>query len=452
MNTKLTPLIVLVSVFTIAKASAQNPVLEDYLRQGIESNLQLKQEQLQYERSMEYLHQARALFLPNIAANASYTVANGGRKIQFPIGDLLNNVYSTLNQLTASDNFQQVQNADVQFLPNNFQETKLRVIQPLFNPEIYFNYKAQQELISVQQAKKNAYENELKYSIAAGYYQYLQTEDALHVLTETKKILEELVRLNEKLVSNDKATKDIVLNAQYEVSVTDVELARAERNNQVARAYFNFLLNRDLDSDIIRDTTLISAFNTYDIEALTETALNHREEIKEAQGGLRANEQIIGMARGKAFMPTVSAVGDIGYQGFEYKYNADQQFWLVQFSLSWDIFKGGEKRSKIQQARIEYDITENKLEQLQKQIELQVIQSYHDLEASQKSLVTAITGVKRAERAFQIINAKYKEGQALLIEFLDTQNKMTTAQLYQSIATFDLLTKEAALQRTIANL
>jgi outer membrane protein TolC len=66
--------------------------------------------------------------------------------------------------------------------------------------------------------------------------------------------------------------------------------------------------------------------------------------------------------------------------------------------------------------------------------------------------VTATTGVIRAERAFQIINAKYKEGQVLLLEFLDAQNKMTTAQLYQSIATYDLLTKEAALQRTISNL
>jgi outer membrane protein TolC len=185
---------------------------------------------------------------------------------------------------------------------------------------------------------------------------------------------------------------------------------------------------------------------------LTETALSHREEIKDAQGGLRANEKIMEMSRAKAFMPTVSAVGDIGFQGFEYKYNADQQFWLVQFSLTWDIFKGGEKRSKIQQSRIEYEVTENKLEQLRKQIELQVIQSYHDLEASQKSLVTATTGVIRAERAFQIINAKYKEGQVLLLEFLDAQNKMTTAQLYQSIATYDLLTKEAALQRTISNL
>jgi len=41
-----------------------------------------------------------------------------------------------------------------------------------------------------------------------------------------------------------------------------------------------------------------------------------------------------------------------------------QQYWLVQFGLTWDIFKGGEKRAKTQQARIDYQVAENKIEQL----------------------------------------------------------------------------------------
>jgi outer membrane protein len=451
MKIKITPIIVWLSV-CVAPAYAQRPVLEGYIQQGIESNLQLKQEQLQYERSVEQLAQARALFLPYIAANASYTLADGGRKIQIPIGDLLNPIYSTLNQLTGSDNFPQIGNVSEQFLPNNFHETKLRVIQPLFNPEIYFNYKAQKELLSVQQAQKNAYENELKFAIASAYYQYLQSEDAIIIFQKTQALLEELVHFNQKLVANERATKDLVLNAQYELSAIEGQQAQAQRDNQVAKAYFNFLLNRDLSSDIVKDTAFVSSFTRYDIGKLTTSALTNRSEIKQVQSGLEASEKIIGMSRSKALLPTVNAVGDIGYQGYKYNFNADQQYWLLQFSLSWDIFKGGERRSKIQQAKLDYSVTENKLQQLQKQIELQVIQQYNELEAAQKSWTTTTTGVKRAEGAFQIIRAKYNEGQALLIEYLDAQNKMTTAQLQQSIATYELLRKEASLQKTIANL
>ena len=52
-------------------------------------------------------------------------LAAGGRAIDFPIGDLLNPVYSTLNALTQTNQFPQVENESITFLPHNFQETKI---------------------------------------------------------------------------------------------------------------------------------------------------------------------------------------------------------------------------------------------------------------------------------------------------------------------------------------
>jgi outer membrane protein TolC len=95
---------------------------------------------------------------------------------------------------------------------------------------------------------------------------------------------------------------------------------------------------------------------------------------------------------------------------------------------------------------------ENKMEQLKKQIELQVIQAHYELKAAQQSYETSRSGVKSTERSFQIIQSKYKEGQAILLEYLDAQNKFTTAQLTHSINQYEVLRKSAALQKTINNL
>jgi outer membrane protein TolC len=95
---------------------------------------------------------------------------------------------------------------------------------------------------------------------------------------------------------------------------------------------------------------------------------------------------------------------------------------------------------------------ENKREQLKKQIELQVVQTYYEWETAQQTLMSSQNGARSAARSFQIIQAKYKEGQAILLEYLDAQNKLTTAQLTQSINHFELMRKEAALQKVIANL
>jgi outer membrane protein len=437
----------------VVQALGQSQVLEGYIQEGLKSNLQLKQEQLNYERSVENLDASRSLFLPQVSAVANYTLAGGGRKISFPVGDLLNPVYTTLNQLTGSNSFPQIENVNTQFLPNDFHDTKLRVIQNIFNPDIYFAYKAQKELITVQQAQKKAYENELKFNIASAYYQYMQSTEALNILNKTHTLLQELLRVNQKLVANAKATKDVVLSAEYEISKVEQQIAESEKNNQVAKSYFNFLLNRDFGNEIIQDSTIASSvLQEQSVQQLKEQALGQRQELKQLEGGLRANEQLVGLQKGSAFLPKLNAVGDIGYQGFQYKFDSPQQYYLVQFGLSWDVFKGGEKRTKIQQARIDQQVMENRMEQLKKQIELQVIQAHYELEMTKTALHSSESGVKSTERSFQIVRSKYNEGQAILLEYLDAQNKMTTARLSQSINHYELLRKEAALQKTIASL
>jgi outer membrane protein len=92
------------------------------------------------------------------------------------------------------------------------------------------------------------------------------------------------------------------------------------------------------------------------------------------------------------------------------------------------------------------------MDQLKKQIELQVIQAHYELEMANKTLEASQSGVRSTERSFQIIQSKYREGQAILLEYLDAQNKLTTARLTQSINHYELLRKEAALQKTIATL
>jgi len=454
MNIKTATLYLVVMFLFSGSLFAQSSVLENYIQEGLKSNLQLKQEQLNFEKSEQSLLLSRALFFPQVSAMGNYTLAGGGRRISFPVGDLLNPVYTTLNQLTGSSSFPQIANVNEQFLPNNFHDTKFRIVQSIFNPDIYFAYKAQKELTTVQQAQKKAYENELKFNIASAYFQYLQSGDGLAILRKTKALLNELLKVNQKLVANAKATKEVVLNAEYELSKTDQQIAETEKNSQVARSYFNFLLNRELGQEILEDTAIMlsdtGAGKT--IQELTSQALLQRQEVKQLGGGIRANEQLLGLQKGSFFWPKVNAVGDIGYQGFEYKFDNPQQYYLVQFGLTWDLFKGGEKKTRIQQARIDQQVMENRMDQLKKQIELQVIQAHYELESAKTALRAAQSGVKSTERSFQIIQSKYAEGQAILLEYLDAQNKLTTSRLTQSINHYELLRKEAALQKVIASL
>ncbi|WP_170061077.1 TolC family protein [Spirosoma aerolatum] len=429
-----------------------SPILENYIREGVANNLGLRQESLEISRVTESLHQARSLFYPRVAFNPTYSLAAGGRRLEFPVGDLLNPAYKTLNQIIGADRFPtNIENVNQLLAPNNFHDTKLTISYAIFNTDIQYNYLIQKQLLSAQEARKRVVENELRYNIATAYYQYLQTLDAIRIYENSNKVLNELARLNEKLIANNVATKEVLTSARYEISKVDQQLAVAQKNRETAKAYFNFLLNRELNAGIDVDSSLtrILPESKENLTDLQQTALRGRQELTQLTGSLDAARTAVKLNEANAKIPNVYIGGNTGFQGFGYTFQ-NQAYVVAQVGLQWDLFKGYEKRSKIQQAKIQTDALQTKLAEVQRQIQLQVLQAYYDLNAATESLAATQSGVLNADQTFRVIDSKYRNGQSLLIEYIRYQNDRQTAQLQHSLARMDVLVKRAALDRAVA--
>jgi outer membrane protein TolC len=445
-------LLIPLTVVAQPSPSGLSPILENYVREGLSNNLALRQESLEISRVTESLNQAKSLFYPRVAFNPTYSLAAGGRRLEFPVGDLLNPAYKTLNQIIGADRFPtNIENVNQLLAPNNFHDTKFTVNYAIFNTDIQYNYLIQKQLLSAQQARKRVVQNELRYNIATAYYQYLQTLDAIRIFENSRSVLGELTRLNEKLVSNNVATKEVVTSARYEVSKIDQQLAVAEKNRETARAYFNFLLNRDLTVAVDVDSSLTKILpeSKENVADLQQTALRGRQELAQLNGSLDAARTTVKLNEANAKIPNVYVGANTGFQGFGYTFQ-NQAYVVAQVGLQWDLFKGYEKRSKIQQAKIQTDVLQTRLAEVQRQIQLQVLQAYYDLNAATESLAATQSGMLNADQTFRVIDSKYRNGQSLLIEFLRYQNDRQTAQLQHSLARMDVLMKRAALDRAVA--
>lgn len=423
-------------------------ILESYIQEGLKQNLGLKQERLEIEKSVENINQAKANFMPKVTFNPTYSLAAGGRKLDFPIGDLLNPVYSTLNQLTKTNNFPQVENVNQQLAPNNFHDTKLSFQYPIFNTDIRYNLLIQRDLLSAQEAKKRVLENEIRYSITTAYLQYLQTLEAQKIYQVSRSLLTDFVKFNEKLVSNNVATKDVVYSAEYEVSKLDQQIGTLDKNRQSVQVFLNYLMNRDFSTEIIADTNLVNGYIGFPISLsqAKEDALKNRQEISQISTNIKVSENAVKLQQMNAIRPQVFVGGNMGFQGFGYTFK-NQAYAIGQLGLSWDIYHGYEKKSKIQQAKIQKNILDTKLEEVKQQIQLQVSQAYFELEAAKKSLITAQDGTKKAEKYFKIVESRYRNGQSIMIEYLRASDDIITARLQESIAKYDILVKQAALDK-----
>jgi outer membrane protein len=428
-------------------------LLEGYVQEGLRNNLALKQEGLEISRVAESLTQAKALFYPRVAFNPTYSLAAGGRRLEFPVGDLLNPAYAALNKLTGQDRFPtNIPNVNQLLAPNDFHDTKFTVQYAIYSTDIQYNYLIQKNLLSAQEARKRVVENEIRYGIQTAYYQYLQTLEGLRIYDNARSTLRELARLNEKLVTNNVATKEIVSQARYELSKVDQQVAVAEKNRETARAYVNFLLNRDLAAPLLIDSTLaqVKAPVAEDgLPVLQQSAVRNRQEVSQLGYSLKAAQTAVKLNEANAMIPNLYVGGNAGFQGFGYTFR-NQAYAVAQLGLQWDLFRGYEKRSKIQQAKIQTNLLQTRLAELERQIQLQVLQAYYDLDAANESMVATQSGMANAEQTFRIVDSKYRNGQALLIEFLRVQNDRLTAQLQQSLAREDVLVKRAALNRVVA--
>jgi outer membrane protein TolC len=438
----------LIMIFWAATSNAQSP-LDDYIRFGLDNNLALKQKETSYKKSLEALKEAQSLFYPNISLNARYSVAEGGRTIDLPIGDLLNPVYATLNQLLHQNVFPGIENQSFMFLRPHEQETKIRMIQPLFNPDIYYNSKIRKELVQSEKITVDQYRQELAAEIRKAYYNVGMAERLVLMLNETRKLLEENVRVNQKLVDNGKITIDNLYRSETELSRFDQKMLNADKNRILAVAYFNFLLNKPLDEKVVVGEPDLFPQPAGDPSGFAAKALDSREEIRKLDKAGEISDLNVKMNQSGA-LPNLLIVADYGIQGEEYKINKDADFGQASAVLTWDLFAGFQNRSKIRQAKLAREQLDQQEEEVRKQIELQVLNAFNELKTAQEGIVAAESQVKTAREGFRLVKRRYDEGQANLIEFIDARTSLTQAEENLIICKYSWLSQYAEFEKVAA--
>jgi outer membrane protein len=443
--------IIYLSLFIFFESLMGQTILNNYIKEGLASNLALKQKEFSYNKSAAALDEARGLFFPSIGINARYSRAGGGRTIDIPVGDLVNPIYTGLNSIVGQQLYPtNIPNQSVNFLREKEHETKLSVVQPIFKPEIYFNYKIKSNLAELQQAERDAYARELVKEIKTAYYNVLKTNEVLILFNETLKLVDENLRVSNSLYKNDKVTKDVIYRAEAEKSAILESIEEAKKNYDLARFYFNFLLNKPLDTKIELASIDQSTMDNDNLdEDIFNSAIANREELFQLDAAIKASSNNKKLSTSGYYPGLVLAV-DYGFQGEEYKFTKEDDFWMASLVFQWNLFNGLQDKAKSEQAEWDTKNLELQKLELQKQINLQVRDAQRQLEVSKSKLKTADDRQRSAEKSFEIVNKKFANQMASQIEFIDARTTFTQASINKTIIQYDYLIAEAALERVAA--
>lgn len=452
-----------ISVFLIwftLITNAQENVLDNYVNHALESNIALKQKNYSYDKSLEALKEAKRMYLPVVSIEARYSRAQGGRTAVVPFGELMNPAYNNLDVINQSmalanpsypefPDYPEVQDYELNFIREKEHETKVQVVMPVFNSAIINNHLIKKELTDVEKINVDIYKRELAKEVKSAYINYLRTIQKVELYENTLKLVEENLRNTQSLFEHEKITKDELFAARAHVKEIEKDLTEANKDEVMTKAFFNFLLNRKYNAEIEVATLETIGIATTSLDSLQTLAIDNREEMLQAIKYLDINTQQVKNQKGQA-LPEISLYASYGYQGESYSFTDEYNFGQAGLKLSWEIFNSGQRRAKVQQAKIDLDITKEKKYELERQIEMEVLDAYYSIETAKQGVELAKEEVANYKQAYELILKKYNRGMVNHLEYSNALNNLLNAENKLLLANYEYYLKQIELERVVA--
>ena len=430
----------------VLPALAQGP-LAGYINTGLKQNQVLTQKNISLEQSLLALKNAKSYFLPEVSFKTDYLTAQGGRQIIFPAGDLLNGVYSSLNQLTTSDQFPTISNVNQQLLPHNFYDARVRIAYSLLNTDRYYNKQISQQQVTLQKYEIETYAQELVREIKQAYYAYCASLDAVRIYRDAYVLVEQNLKVNQSLLKNGKGLPANVLRAESEQEAVNAKIIDAENGRVNARHYMNFLINRPLTDSVIFEKQELPDSLLGKIISRPETT--QRSELKHASVAIELSGTAIRKSK-NFYVPRLNTFLDLGSQAPDFKYNSNSRYYFLGVQLDIPIFSGNRNVNNIRLAEFDKSSLELQKDLLGKRLQWMA-------ESSQNNVLSSVAAVRVTEKQlasasayFKLIEKGYNEGTNSLIEYLDARDQLTSSSLKLSINQYNLLSQIADYERQTA--
>lgn len=423
---------------------SQKFVLDSYIEEALMQNLVLRQKNIPLAKSRLALKEAEKRFKPTADFSFSYTLAYGGRTIDLPIGDLLNPVYNTLNRLTQSNQFPQLENVENQLLPNNFYDGRVRISYPVFNKDLNLQKEVRMQEVLLQENEIEIYKKELILSVKTAYYQYGLALEGQLILGNAKNFLENSLETVQILVREGKALPAQVLRAENEIEILDSKLKEADNHVINAQLYLNFLLNREnnlplkfekppLETDLLKDVEVFKWNESNPVFKKIDLALSIQNLLE------KRNQQF--------FIPQISLFSDIGSQAFNWQLNNKSVYLIGGVQLMMPLWVN--KMNKLKNEQIQLDIQALKWnkELLANQENLSIQMAVNKVTVSKKAFTSMAKQVQTAATYLRLTERGFQEGAVSLLEMYDAQNQYTNALLQENMKYYQYLMALSELQK-----
>lgn len=283
-----------------------------------------------------------------------------------------------------------------------------------------------------QRAGQNlaAAEHDIILQVKEAYFNILKAEKirlvAEDALVQVKSHLDDaLAFYQEQMIP-----RNDLLEAEVRHAQAKQDLIHYQNTERIARAHFNTVLRRDINTPVAVENILTEPTEVFSIDDCLKEAQQQRPELREAELHVAQKEKAVRFEQ-SSYFPQISLVADYQKMGDQIDLGGnpyeDSESWTISGVLKWEFWEWGKKHYRISARRAEVQQARERKKKIDDDIAFEVKQSWLRLDEARSNIAVARTALEQSTENLRLNRERFREQMANTTDVLDAQTLMTEA-------------------------
>lgn len=415
--------IILGALLLTLSLSAQKPwTLEQCVDTALANNRNVKQQALTKKSKQIDYEQARNNLLPNLNASANQSF-NFGRSLA------VNNVYQNTNSSQSSVG-----------IASNI---------TLFNGlKMKYNIDARKADMFASDADLEKIKQDITMSVAAGFLQILLNKELLQIANNQLELTKTKIEQRKVLVAAGKLAEGEMYELISEEAKEEQSRIQAENTLKLSMLDLSQILELDHfeNLDVIAPENLSeSDLQLLSADAVYQSAISHRPEIKGAEYRLKSSENNVYVSKAD-FYPSLNFGAQFGTGYYNLsgitnnsfsKQLSDNMSTILGFNLSIPIFNKFDVRNRVRTAEISVQSSKLNVDNAKLELKKTIQQAYYNALGAKSRWNAAQKSEIASREAYRFTNQKFEAGRATLYELYQAKSNLTQVLSEQAQAKYE---------------
>ena len=328
-----------------------------------------------------------------------------------------------------------------------------------FNQPIYSggaisaNYRSAKLGLEISKTNVETTKLNIVLAVRQGYFSILRAEKFVEVAKQAVKQFEGQLEISRAYFEVGLIPKNDVLQAEVNLANAMQAKVKVENDLAVAKANFNSLLRREMDTPLeIVDILQYKPF-PLSIEESIEEALQQRPELKVAALSVDQAKEGVKITR-SGMLPSVNLFGNYFRNSDEVFLNGDLKSdrWSISALATLTIWDWGNVYYQVGASKVKVTQAADAKTQLRENIVLEVKDDYLFMQVSEKNIDTASKAIEQAEENLRLNEERYKYQVATAFDVLNAVTLLAQARVNYYGALSDFNVAKANLERAMGRM